>query len=151
MDDVRQKPSLSIVRKFNAEPAKVWRAWTDPEALKAWMAPSDAFSVRVLEADVRVGGRYRIVMRSPDGEDNDVSGVYREVVVNRKLVYTWAWKSTPERESLVTVELRAAAGDGTELTLKHEEFADTGARDRHNQGWVGCLGRLERLLAGPTA
>ena len=146
MEAVRQKPSLSIVRKFNVEPAKVWRAWTQPEALTAWMAPSDAFSVRVLECDVRVGGRYRIVMRSPDGEDNDVSGVYREVATNRKLVFTWAWKSTPERESLVTVELRAA-GDGTELTLRHEGFADTEARDKHNQGWNSCLGRLERLMA----
>ena len=146
MEAVRQKPSLSLVRKFNVEPAKVWRAWTEPQALTAWMAPSDAFSVRVLECDVRVGGRYRIVMRSPDGEDNDVSGIYREVARQRKLVFTWAWKSTPERESLVTIELRAADG-GTELTLRHEEFADAEARDRHNQGWVGCLGRLERLLA----
>lgn len=146
MEAVRQKPSLSIVRTFDVEPAKVWRAWTDPQALSAWMAPGDAFSTRVLECDVRVGGRYRIVMRSPDGEDNDVSGVYREVVANRRLVFTWAWKGTPERESVVTVELRAA-GNGTELTLRHEAFADTEARDKHNQGWIGCLGRLERLLA----
>ena len=146
MEAVRQKPSLSIVRKFSVEPARVWRAWTDPQALTAWMAPSDAFSVRVLECDVRVGGRFRIVMRSPDGEDNDVSGVYREVATNRRLVFTWAWKSTPERQSLVTVELQAA-GNGTELTLKHEEFADAEARDKHNQGWNSCLGRLERLMA----
>ena len=146
MQAVRQKPSLSIVRRFSVAPAKVWRAWTDPQALTAWMAPSDAFSVRVLECDVRVDGRYRIVMRSPDGEDNDVSGVYREVAPNRKLVFTWAWKSTPERESLVTIELRATEG-GTELTLRHEQFADAEARDKHNQGWVACLGRLERLIA----
>jgi uncharacterized protein YndB with AHSA1/START domain len=114
------------------------------------MAPGDAFTVCVLECDVRVGGRYRIVMHSPDGEDNDVSGVYREVAINRKLVFTWAWKSTPERESLVTVELRAAGG-GTELTLRHEAFADAEARDRHEQGWVGCLGRLERLMASHGA
>jgi uncharacterized protein YndB with AHSA1/START domain len=150
MEAVRQKPSLSIVRRFDVEPAKVWRAWTQPEALTAWLAPSDAFSTRVLECDVRVGGRYRIVMRSPDGEDNDVSGVYREVATNRRLVFTWAWKSTPERESLVTVELRAADG-GTELTLRHEEFADAEARDKHNQGWNACLGRLERLLASDAA
>jgi len=150
MEAVRQKPSLSIVRRFNVEPAKIWRAWTDPHALTAWMAPSDAFSVRVLECDVRVGGRYRVVMRSPDGEDDDVSGVYREVAVNRKLVFTWAWKSTPERESLVTIELRAA-GAGTELTLRHEEFADAEARDKHNRGWVRCLGRLDRLMAAHDA
>lgn len=141
-----QKPSLSIVTNFKATPDKVWRAWTDPQAIKQWMAPSDAFSVLLAEADVRVGGRYHIVMKSPEGEEHDVSGTYREVVREKRLVYTWAWKSTPERESLVTVELRAA-GSGTELTLKHEQFFDAEARDRHQHGWDGCIGRLERLLA----
>jgi len=113
--------------------------------LKKWMAPDDAFKVPLAETDVRVGGRYRIVMISPDGEEHDVSGVYREILPNKKLVYTWAWKTTPERESLVTIELRAT-GRGTELTLKHEQFADAEARDRHQHGWIGCLGRLERAL-----
>ena len=145
MAEIDQKPSLSIVRKLGASPEAVWRAWTDPQALKQWMAPSDAFTVPVAEADVRVGGRYHIVMKAPDGQLHDVSGIYREVVPNRKLVYTWAWKDTPERESLVTLRLRAA-GEGTELTLIHEEFADAAARDRHGQGWTACIGRLERLL-----
>ena len=143
---IKEKPALSIVRKFKASPEKVWRAWTDPQTLKQWMAPGDAFSVPLVETDVRVGGHYHFVMKSPDGEEHDVSGVYREVILNRKLVYTWAWKSTPERESLVIVELRAA-GSGTELTLKHEQFFDADARDRHQQGWDGCIGRLESLLA----
>ena len=85
-------------------------------------------------------------MKSPDGEEHDVSGVYREVIPNERLVYTWAWKSTPERESLVTVELREK-GDATELTLTHERFADSEARDRHQEGWTGCLDRLQRALA----
>ena len=146
MATVKEKPSLTIVRNFKAAPEKLWRALTQPEALKQWMAPSDAFTIPLAEADARVGGRYRIVMKAPDGEQHDVSGVYREVAPGRKLVYTWAWKSTPERESLVTVELRAAGG-GTELTLRHEQFADEEARDRHQQGWTGCLARLEKALA----
>ena len=143
---VKEQPSLSIVRKLDAGPAKVWRAITEPEMLKQWMAPSDAFKVPVAEADVRVGGRYHVVMNAPDGEVHDVSGVYREIVPNKKLVYTWAWKSTPERQSVVTIELRAA-GSGTELTLRHEQFADTEARDHHQQGWMGCLARLEKAVA----
>ena len=141
-----EQASLSISRKFAAAPDKVWRALTQPESLKQWMGPSDEFKTPVAEADLRVGGRYRIVMHSPNGEVHEVSGVYREVVPNRKLVYTWAWKSTPERESLVTIELRAA-GKGTELSLKHEKFADEAARDHHNQGWNGCLARLEKFVA----
>jgi uncharacterized protein YndB with AHSA1/START domain len=146
MAEVKEKPSLTIVRRFNVAPEKVWHACTSAQALKQWMAPSDAFSNVLAEADVRVGGRFHIIMKSPDGELHDVSGVYRDVVPNQKLVYTWAWKSTPERESLVTLRLRPD-GDGTELTLLHEHFFDSDARDRHNTGWTGCLARLEHFLA----
>jgi uncharacterized protein YndB with AHSA1/START domain len=146
MASVREKPSLTLVRKFNAPPDRVWRALTQPEALKQWMAPSDEFKVPRAEADLRVGGRYNIVMQSPDGDLHDVRGAYREIVPDRKLVYTWAWKSTPERESLVTIELRPVDG-GTELTLRHEQFFDAEARDKHQHGWNGCLARLERFVA----
>ena len=137
----QERPSLALVRKLDCAPAKVWRAITEPEMLKQWMAPADAFKIPVAETELRVGGRYHIVMNAPDGEVHDVSGVYREIVPNKKLVYTWAWKTTPERESVVTIELRAL-GSGTELTLKHEQFADEEARNRHEQGWNGCLARL---------
>lgn len=145
MATVKAKPSLTIVRKLKAAPEKVWRALTQPDALKQWMAPSADFRIPLAEADLRVGGRYHIVMKSPDGEEHDVSGAYREIAPNRKLAYTWAWKSTPERESIVTFELRATDG-GTELTLRHEQLADEEARDKHEQGWAGCLARLERLV-----
>ena len=141
----QERPALSLVRKLDAAPAKVWRALTEPEMLKKWMAPDDAFKIPVAETDVRVGGRYRIVMHAPDGEVHDVSGVYKEIVPNKKLVYTWAWKTTPDRVSIVTIELRAA-GTGTELTLRHEQFADAEACERHRHGWMGCLGRLERAV-----
>jgi uncharacterized protein YndB with AHSA1/START domain len=142
---VATKPSLTLVRKYKAAPEKVWAALTQPQALKQWMAPSDDFKTKVADADVRVGGRYHFVMQAPDGEEHDVSGVYREVVPGTKLVYTWAWKSTPERESLVTVELRPEAG-GTHMTLMHEQFFDDEARKHHEQGWNGCLARLEKFL-----
>ena len=142
----KEQPSLSIVRKLDAGPAKVWRAITEAEMLKQWMAPTDEFKIPTAETDLRVGGRYHIIMHAPDGQVHDVSGVYREIVPNKKLVYTWAWKSTPERQSVVTIELRAAGG-GTELTLRHEQFADAEARDHHQQGWMGCLARLEKAVA----
>lgn len=145
MASVKEKPSLTIVRKLKAAPEKVWHALTQPDALKQWFAPGDDFKIPVAETDPRVGGRFHVVMKSPDGEEHDVSGVYRVVEPDRKLVHTWAWKSTPERESLVTFELRAAGG-GTELTLRHEQFADEEARDKHQHGWTGCLARLEKFV-----
>ena len=139
------KPSLTIKRRFNAPPEKVFAAWTDPEKVKRWMGPG-AVEVMRAECDLRVGGRYRWLMKSPDGEEHDVSGVYREVVANKKLVFTWAWKSTPERESLVTLTFKDDDG-GTVMTLVHEQFFDEAARDGHNRGWSGCLDKLERLFA----
>jgi uncharacterized protein YndB with AHSA1/START domain len=75
-----------------------------------------------------------------------VTGVYREIVPNRKLVFTWGWYSTPERESLVTVTF-TPDGDGTLMTLHHEQFFDEAARDRHEQGWTVIIGRLDALFA----
>lgn len=141
------KPSLTLVRNLKAAPEKVYRAWTDSHALTQWFGPSDAFAIVMAQADVRVGGRFRVVMQAPDGEKHDVSGVYREVLPDQKLVFTWAWRSTPERESLVTVEFRSGRGGGTELTLTHEKFFDVQARDGHREGWAGCLDRLERFVA----
>jgi uncharacterized protein YndB with AHSA1/START domain len=140
------RTSLQLRRKFAQPVAAVWAAWTDPEKMKHWMGPSDDFGEPEIWMDVRVGGRYRFVMHAPDGESHRVGGVYREIVPNRKLVYTWAWESTPDRESLVTVEF-IAAGQGTELVVTHQRFFDVDARDRHQQGWNGCIGRLERFLS----
>ena len=137
------KPSLTIKRRLNAPPAKVYAAWTDPAQIARWFGPEAVTSVRA-ETDLRVGGRYHITMLVP-GDQHDVMGVYREVVPNERLVFTWAWKSTPERESLVSVTLKPD-GDGTLLTLLHEQFFDEPARDRHNQGWTGALNKLEKLF-----
>jgi uncharacterized protein YndB with AHSA1/START domain len=138
------KPSLTLKRRLNAPAAKVFIAWTDPEKIRRWFGPREAEVLRA-ESDPRVGGRYRILARTSDGEEHDVSGMFREVVPNEKLVFTWAWRSTPERESLVTVELRPD-GNGTLLTLTHEQFFDEAARDRHQYGWTSTLERLEAML-----
>lgn len=138
--------SLDIRRLYPQSVAAVYAAWSNPEIVKHWMGPSDDFGEAEVTMDVRVGGRYRFVMRSPDGETHRVGGVFREVVPDGRLVYTWAWESTPERESLVTVEFKAA-GQGTEVRILHQSFFDSAARDRHAQGWNGCLERLGRYLS----
>ncbi len=142
---VAAKPSLTLKRRLNAPPEKVYAAWAQPAKLAQWFGP-DSGAVTRAELDLRVGGRYTIVFHTEDGEEHQVGGVYREVVPNQKLVFTWAWRSTPERESLVTI-LMKDDGDGTLLTLTHEQFFDEAARDRHREGWSGALDNLERALA----
>lgn len=140
-----ERPSLALVRHYNTTPDKVWQAWTQPEALKQWFHPAADMKTPIAEVDLREGGVWHLQILSSDCEDNDVSGVYKEIIPNKKLVFSWAWISTPERESLVTVELIEKDG-GTELTLTHEQFFDEEARDRHNEGWTGCLTQLGNYL-----
>ncbi|WGF87190.1 SRPBCC family protein [Marinivivus vitaminiproducens] len=139
------KPSLTLKRRFKASPEKVYNAWIDPDKIVHWWGPSPDDEVILAEIDARVGGRFHLIFRERDGETNDCSGVYREVVPNEKLVFTWAWRSTPERVSLVTLTFKPDSGQ-TLMTLLHEQFFDEEARDRHREGWSGALDKLEAML-----
>jgi uncharacterized protein YndB with AHSA1/START domain len=140
------RPSLTFERRLHAPPEKVYAAWTDPQKIVRWFGRADARpDTFQAEIDPRTGGRYRISF-STATEYYEVGGVYREVVPNRRLVFSWAWHSTPERESQVTVSIRPD-GDGTLLTLTHEQLFDSAARDGHERGWLGALEKLEKLVA----
>ncbi|SCX44064.1 SRPBCC domain-containing protein [Variovorax sp. EL159] len=141
----KERPSLTLRRHYRVSPDKVWRAWTDPQALKRWFGPDEIIAVPLAEVDLRVGGRFRVTMHAADGETHDVSGTYLELVPHRKLVFSWAWRSTPERQSRVTVRIEPDA-EGCELVLMHEQFFDAAARDAHRHGWTGALVKLEGWL-----
>ncbi|MDB5515018.1 MAG: ATPase [Tardiphaga sp.] len=144
--DLSTRPSLTLKRRLHAPPAKVYATWADPQKIIHWFGPSRvvAGSVRA-ELDVRPGGRFRVSFTSDDGEYHEVGGVYREVIPNAKLVFSWAWHSTPERESLVTVSLQPD-GDATMLTLHHAQLFDQAACDGHKRGWTGSLDKLESYI-----
>lgn len=140
-----ERPSLTLRRRLKAPPARVFRAWTVPEKMMQWWG-TDGGPTLVAEADLRIGGRFHVAFCTADGQRHDVSGVYRAIEPDRRLVFTWAWKSTPERESEVTIDLRPD-GEGTVLTLTHAMFADEEARDNHRSGWTMALDRLDRSVS----
>ena len=142
------KPSLTLQRRFAATPAQVYAAWTDPKKIVQWFGPAETKtdSVEVIEMDVREGGRFNISFSTQDGEFHRVSGVYKEVVPDAKLVFSWAWYTMPERESQVTRTLKPE-GANTLLTLTHEQFFNEAARDGHRHGWTGTLDKLAAWLA----
>lgn len=141
------RPSLTIQRRLNAAPDRVYAAWTEPEKIARWFGPSVVLQDSVkAKMDVRVGGSFQVSFTSDDGEYHQVGGVYREVVPNRKLVFSWAWYTTPERESLVTVRIEAE-GSQTLLTLLHEQLFDEATKAGHTRGWTGSLDKLEAIFA----
>jgi uncharacterized protein YndB with AHSA1/START domain len=144
---LKQKPFLTLERRYPVAPEKVWRAWTDPEAIRRWWAPSPGEPVSVAELDVRVGGRFRIVFGGADGTAHECAGVYKEIVPHRKLVFTFSWpRTTPERVTLITIEFEKR-GTETELVFRHEGLFDEKVRDSHKEGWSSALDGLARYLA----
>ena len=136
--------TLEIRRLIPAPRERVFDAWTQAKELDRWSAPSH-MTPRT-EVDLRIGGRYRIVMRGPDGIDKIVGGVYRVIDRPSKLVYTWKWEESPMPESVVTIEFRDR-GKETEVVLRHEGLIDPESRARHEHGWNACLDNLAALMS----
>jgi len=138
--------ALQVSRSYNAPREKVFAAWTQPQHLNRWFAPSDEFEVSA-QVDLRVGGGYRIEMKHVSGRVHTAIGEFREIAPPAKLVYTWGWlEDEIIRDTLVTIEFRDL-GTSTEVVLTHELFPDAEWRDKHQQGWTGCMARLDKVLA----
>lgn len=137
--------TLQLKRLLPARRERVFRAWTDPQEMAQWFSPTDEHQVQMLEQEAREGGRYRLEIRAPDGTLHVIVGTYRVVQPPEKLVFTWFFEKggAGDKETLVTVELQER-GESTELVLTHERFEDREVRDKHQEGWKGCLDRLER-------
>jgi len=88
-NDWKLDPQLDLVleRIVDITPEEVWRAWTTPELLKEWFTPAPWQTVEC-QMDLRPGGLFRTVMRSPEGKDFPNVGSFLEVVPNRRLVWT---------------------------------------------------------------
>lgn len=137
-------PTVRIRRELPATPGEVFAAWTDVESLKKWLCPGDT-RVTAAELDLRVGGRFRIVM-SDEGGDYENVGEYLEIERPRRLVFNWRSPGTENRETRVTVTLRPSAG-GTELTLVHERLPNQDSATRHQKGWSSIAEKLEAALS----
>ena len=138
---------LVITRIFDAPPDLVFRMWTDPVHMKEWLAPR-GFTVPHSEGEMRPGGAWRSCMRTADGAELWLSGVYREVVPDRKISFTHAWEEEGKRghETVVTITLEPL-GKKTKLTLRQAPFESVGSRDGHGGGWGECLDKLAEHMA----
>ncbi len=140
--------SIRLVRVLPAPPEEVFDAWTDPASIREWMCPG-AISEAVATLDVRVNGRFTIVMKSPSG-DVVHTGQYVAIDRPRRLVFTWVSSGVRGRTTQVTIELQPHGDDGTRLTLVHEDMPDAEAFANHERGWGQILTKLDaRLRRGP--
>ena len=142
---VASPTSLVVSRTYPASVERVFKAWTDANQLGQWFAPTDDYTTKA-NVDLRVGHEYRISITHKGGNVHTILGTYRLIDPPRKLVYSWRWEGGPASDTLVTVDF-TPDGDVTKVTITHEQFTNTEDRDRHAEGWNGCLSRLPRLFA----
>jgi uncharacterized protein YndB with AHSA1/START domain len=86
-DQPDPKLDLVLERVVEVPPQLVWRAWTEPALILQWFTPKPWTTVDC-ELDLRPGGLFRSVMRSPEGKDHENIGCFLEIVENRRLVWT---------------------------------------------------------------
>ncbi len=142
---VKSETSLEVKRVFQAPVAQVYKAWIEPEMLNAWFHPDPRMRSECT-VDLQVGGRYEIQMQGGEGGPYTVGGVYREIIPEEKLAFTWRWQGEETAEMLITVTFRALGETTTELTLLHEQFPNDEERDGHAQGWQGTFEHLATVL-----
>ena len=144
---------IAFTRVFDAPRELVWKAWTDPKHRANWYG-CGLMTLVACEIDLRVGGAYRFVMRSQDGEEFSMSGGYREVVAPHRLVYTERFNDDPNKEALVTFTLEEHRGKTTlRMIARYRSAADTRAvlQLGVEHGWTESLDRLDGVLRAMEA
>ncbi|HEX4013274.1 MAG TPA: SRPBCC domain-containing protein [Candidatus Cybelea sp.] len=141
--------SDTIVKEItiDAPAAKIFAALTEPEQLPQWWGEEGKYQVERMEADLRVGGRWRTTGIASDGRQFVVEGAYREIDPPRALAYTWAhnWGDGERAETLVRFDLSERNGS-TLVKVTHSGFADAQSRDDHDRGWAIVLGWLNGFV-----
>ena len=140
---------LRMERTFNAPAQAVFDAWTSREVLRRWWPAGPDWDTPVAEADVRVGGKLRLVMRNPDGQEFGGSGEYLEITPPERLVFTWRWDEDEghERTQLVEVEFNEKPDGATTVVLTNRGLTDEESRRSHEEGWQASFDNLDRELA----
>jgi uncharacterized protein YndB with AHSA1/START domain len=137
---------VKLHRVFAAKPAKLYRAFTEPDAMASWLPPF-GFTCTVHELEAKVGGKHRMSFRNfTTGKSHSFGGTYVKLVPDELLVYTDAFDDPNlPGEMTVTVKLTAVSL-GTDMTVVQENIPDLIPLEACYLGWQESLRKLARLV-----
>jgi len=136
--------SLEVSHHSAHAPERVFDAWLDPALLAKFMIPGSGMTVPEATSDASVGGRFRIIMRTPDNNDLPHEGEYLEIDRANRLQFTWNSPYSQD-DSTVTLDFTARDG-GTDIRLHQVRFPSEESRDNHQGGWTNILHAMEGAL-----
>ena len=139
---------LAVERYIDAPPEVVFKVWT--ERLEAWWAPKP-WTTKIIEQDLRPGGRSAMVMSGPEGDAPPMEGVFLEVVANKSIVVTNAFTAgwIPQTPFMVAFFTFAPEGSGTRYRAGARHWDEAAMRQHESmgfvQGWTVVAGQLAAL------
>jgi uncharacterized protein YndB with AHSA1/START domain len=144
---------ILITREFDAPRHLVYKAWTTPELVERWWHANRG-EVKLIEIDLRVGGKWRYVMLTPDGFEVGFHGEYREIVPNERIVSTEVYEGMPEgvdaekEAALNTLTFEEVDGRTTVTVLvqhRNQEGRDAHVNSGMEDGLQDALDLLEEV------
>jgi uncharacterized protein YndB with AHSA1/START domain len=138
--------TVRLHRVIRAKPEKVYRAFTDADALARWLPPN-GFLCKIEHVDARIGGTFRMAFRNfTTGSSHSFGGKYLELVPNERLRYSDKFDNAAlAGEIMTTVTLRAVSC-GTELNVVQEGIPEQIPQEMCYLGWQDSLDHLTRLV-----
>jgi uncharacterized protein YndB with AHSA1/START domain len=141
-------PFIEVWRDFDATPAQLFRAWTEPGLVAQWLGPRE-LTIKVIEYDARPGGSYRYLHSAPDGAEYRFRGVFHTVTAAERIIQTFEYEGAPGEVSLDSVTFEDRGG----LSRLHERsvFSSVEARDAAiasgmEHGITDSMDRLSELI-----
>lgn len=143
--------NLTVEKSFPVTVDQLVNAWESPEELKQWWKPAGN-NLKEADIDLTVGGKFRYVFETRDGEEDlKITGEYKEVDPKKKLVYSWIWE-LPNTEAITTNEFQlivefSSDGNNSKIKVTQENFKDNESIHPHQEGWNKALNDLYEFLS----
>ena len=148
-----QTPKITLEYVLDAPIRQVFEAWTRAEQVKCWYRPGGSI-VCECDIDLRVNGKWRIVLIGADGQQHGVSGEYREIDEPRRLVQTFRYDGAPQAEAVETLTFSEKDGKTmvtSAILHKSPENLDWHVQSGAREAAEDVLGRLADHLEASSA
>lgn len=138
--------TIRLHRVIAASPAKIYRAFTEPDAIASWLPPF-GFTCTVHQLDARVGGHHRMSFRNfTTGDSHSFGGTYLELVPGERLVYTDSFDDPGLPGEMMVIVSLAAVSVGTEINIEQRGVPDAIPAESCYLGWQESLRKLSKLV-----
>lgn len=144
-----QEKSLSTEKEFTLPVERLYQAWTTPDDLKQWWKPSEN-KLTTVELDIKEGGKFKYEFEAKEGQTAVIiTGEYKEVKPNEKLVYSWNWDvpsdNIKKSDHQLTIQFQPS-GEGSKISVTQENYENDESITPHQEGWEKALNDLHDYL-----